>query len=221
MKNQALKNKTIFAVFNAMDQDIKNEPRDITSTRDFARASAYYTFGVRKLVLSFLVLSFLFSHATATPASTETEVRATVTTVFQNLKDKNYEALYDTLPANTRSRITRERFASSLRRTQDTYVLDRMEVGKIKVSGTFAVVDTDLYGRLLKPLDLEGKIVVQQYLVKEDGKWKVATGDNATIQRFLKANPAFARRFNIRQPRIFVKRDGKWVEFVPPKRSQR
>lgn len=153
-------------------------------------------------------------------ASSESEVRATVEQVFQNLKDKKYEALYDSLPAGTRSRIARDRFASSLRRTQDSYALDRMDVGKIKVSGNIAVVDTDLYGRLLKPFDMEGKIVVQQYLVLESGKWKVATGDNATIQKFLKSNPAFARQFRIRPPRVFVKRDGNWVEFTPPKRQR-
>lgn len=175
-------------------------------------------FGVKKLLLGFIALTFLISSVTATLASNESEVRATVNKVFQNLKDKNYEALYDTLPANTRSRITRERFSSSLHRTQDSYALDRMDVGKIKVSGNIAVVDTDLYGRLLKPFAMEGKIVVQQYLVREDGKWKVATGDTATIKSFLKSNPAFARQFKIRPARVFVKKDGKWVEFVPPKR---
>lgn len=177
-------------------------------------------FGVKTLVLTFITLFLLAGYSTVNAASNEGEVRATVDKVFQNLKDKNYEALYDTLPANTRSRITRERFASSLRRAQDNYALDRMDVGKIKVSGNIAVVDTDLYGRLLKPFDMEGKIVVQQYLVREDGTWKVATGDNATIQRFLKSNPAFARQFKIRPARIFVKKDGSWVEFTPPKRQR-
>ena len=45
----------------------------------------------------------------------------------------------------------------------------------------------------------------------KDGKWRVATGDSVTIQRFLKANTTFARKFPIRQPRIYVKQDGKWV----------
>ena len=180
-----------------------------------------YACGVKKLILGFVALSLLVGYATAAPrVSIEGEVRATVEKIFQSLKDKNFESLYDTLPANTRSRITRERFASSLRRTQDNYALERMDVGKIRVSGNIAVVDTDLYGRLLKPLEMEGKIVVQQYLVREEGKWKVATGDNATMQRFLKSNPAFARQFKIRPPRIFVKKDGQWVEFNPPRRPR-
>jgi hypothetical protein len=165
-----------------------------------------------------LVLTILFPASML--ASNEGDVRNTVESVFQSLKNKNYESLYETLPSNFRSRITRERFASSLRRSQDNYALDRMDVGKIKVGGDLAVVDTVLYGRLLQPLNLEGKIVVQQYLVREDGKWKVATGDHSTIQRFLKANPTFARQFRIRQPQVFVKKDGNWVEFVPPKRSK-
>ncbi len=174
-----------------------------------------------KMIFTLITLSCVIGFCgSILGASTESDVRATVEQVFQNLKNKKYEALYDALPAHTRSRITRERFVSSLRRTQDNYALDRMDVGNVKVSGNIAVNDTDLYGRLLKPFDMEGKIVVQQYLVREDAKWKVATGDNATIQKFLKSNPAFARQFRIRPPRVFVKKDGSWVEFTPPKRQR-
>jgi hypothetical protein len=166
-----------------------------------------------------LALAFLLFPMGAL-ASNEGDVRSAVESVFQSLKNKNYESLYETLPSGTRSRISKERFASSLRRTQDNYALDRMDVGKVKVAGDFAVVDTVLYGRLLQPLSLEGKIVVQQYLVREGGKWKMATGDDATIQRFLKANPTFARQFSINKPKVFVKKDGKWVEFTPPSRTR-
>ena len=54
---------------------------------------------------------------------------------------------------------------------------------------------------------------MQQYLVREDGKWRVATGDSGTIKRFLANNPAFRAKFPIRQPRVFVKQGNKWVEF--------
>lgn len=180
----------------------------------------------RGLIPALLITLFLFgvinpSHAVANVPSAEGEVRAVVEKVFESLKSKNYETLYDTLPSATRSRMSRERFASALRRTQDSYDLNRMDIGKINVSGNIAIVDTVLYGRLLQPFDTEGKIVVQQYLVREDGNWKVATGDNATINRFLTANPAFGRKFRIRPPRIFVKKDGGWVEFTPPKRQPR
>lgn len=167
------------------------------------------------------LLIFLLFTLSATPifASDETEVRNTVNSIFQSLKSKNYELLYDSLPSGSRARISKERFTSLLRRTQDAYALDQMDVGRVKVAGNFAVVDTILYGRLVKPLELEGKIVVQQYLVREDGKWKVATGDDGTIQRFLKANPGFGRQFRIRPPKLFVKKDGSWVEFTPPRRT--
>ena len=161
-----------------------------------------------------LALLLLFPNAIVASAS-DAEVRAVVQQIFQQLKDKNYEALYDTLPAASRSRITRERFASQLRHTQDMYVLERIEIGKTSVSGDFAVVDTVLYGSVV---NTDGKIVVQQYLVREEGKWRVATGDRPTIKRFLAANPAFARKFQIREPRVFVKKDGDWIEFTPPQR---
>jgi hypothetical protein len=92
------------------------------------------------------------------------------------------------------------------------YKLDRLEIGKVRVSGDIATVDTVMYGRLLRPVESEGKIVAQQYLVREDGRWRVATGDRATVRRFLDANPKFAKKFPIREPRIYMKRDGRWVD---------
>jgi hypothetical protein len=92
------------------------------------------------------------------------------------------------------------------------YELDRMEVGAVRTSGDLAVVDTVFYGRVFQPIQSEGKIVAQQYLVREDGKWRVATGDRQTVKRFLAANPRFAQKFPIRQPRIYIKREGKWMD---------
>lgn len=149
----------------------------------------------------------------AARASDESDVRATVQNVFQQLKSRDYGATYDSLPASSRKRMSRERFASALRRAQDRYVLDSISIGSVRVAGNIAVADTELFGRVTQPFPAEGKIVVQQYLVREDGKWRVATGDTATIQRFLKTNPSFARKFPIRQPRIYVKQNNQWVEF--------
>lgn len=174
----------------------------------------------RLSLLALTLVCGLCASGWAAPVTNETEVRATVERVFQELKSKNYEALYENLPASSRSRISRERFTSGLRRTQDTYALDRIEIGKVRASGNIATVDTVFYGRVLKPFNTEGKIMAQQYLLREDGKWKVATGDNATIRRFLAANPAFARQFPIRPPRVFVKKDSSWVEFTMPRRPR-
>lgn len=175
--------------------------------------------GIRLLPL--IPLMFLLLPAQVNAVSPEAEVRFAVQQVFDQLKSKNFDALYDSLPSGSRSRMPRERFTSSLRRSQDFYALERIEIGKARVSGDLAVVDTTLFGHVLKPFDAEGKIVVQQYLVREEGKWKVATGDNATIRRFLGANPAFGRQFPIRQPRVFVKKDGGWTEFAPRRRSSK
>jgi hypothetical protein len=151
----------------------------------------------------------------AAQASEETDVRGVVQQTFQQLQSRNYGAVYDSLPTATQKRMTRAGFVSALRRAQDRYALDRINIGAVRVSGNLAVADTELFGRVTRPFAAEGKIVVQQYLLREGGKWRVATGDNATIQRFLKTNPAFARKFPIRQPRIYIKQGNKWVEFNP------
>jgi len=170
-------------------------------------------FGLRALGIALALTAAFCLIAPDARAADEVDVRHVVQQVFQQLQSRDFGSVYDSLPSATRTRTSRDRFISALQRSQDRYVLDRINIGAVRVVGNLAVADTELYGRLAKPIEAEGKIVVQQYLVREDGKWRVATGDNATIQRFLKANPTFARKFPIRQPRIYMKQNGKWVLF--------
>ena len=174
-----------------------------------------------KKTLSFFILIALFALSPAAGKASQTEVRSTVQSVFEQLKSQNYGALYDLLPVSARSRMSRERFVGALQRAQGFYQLDRMDIGTIKVAGNMAVADTVLYGRIVNPIQAEGKIVAQQYLVREDGKWRVATGDQSTIKKFLAANPAFGKGFKIREPRIFMKQGDKWVEFNIPRAAPR
>lgn len=174
-----------------------------------------------KKTLSFLFLVALIGLTPEVGMSSQAEVRSTVQNVFEQLKSGNFSALYDVLPSSARTRMSRERFVGALQRTQGFYQLDRMEIGAIKESGNFAVVDTTLYGRVVNPIQAEGKIVAQQYLIREEGKWRVATGDQATVKKFLAANPAFGKGFQIREPRIYVKQGDKWVEFNMPRATPR
>ena len=177
---------------------------------------------MKKYVLNIAVLVlFLMSSYAVANASDQSDVRATVQSVFKQLKTHDYNGLYDFLPGSSRSRMSRDRFVSALQRAQDFYQLDRLEIGATKVMGNLAVVDTVLYGRVVNPIQAEGKIVVQQYLLREDGKWRVATGDQSTVKKFLAANPGFSKSFKIRPPRIYVKQNGTWVEFNPPRGNKR
>lgn len=160
-------------------------------------------------------LVFILVLGVAVKASDASDVRTTVQSVFEQLKSRNYSELYDLLPGSSRNRMSRERFVSALQRAQDFYQLDRLEIGAVKVSGNLAVVDTVLYGRIVAPIQAEGKIVAQQYLLREEGKWRVATGDQAAVKRFLAQNPGFSKGFKIRQPRVYVKQNDKWLEFNP------
>ena len=174
---------------------------------------------LKSLLLIILISLVFLPHDVR--ASDESEVRSTVQRVFDQLKTRDYSSLYDVLPSSARARMSRDRFSKALQRAQEMYVLDRLDVGAVRVTGNLAVVDTVLYGRVVNPIQAEGKIVVQQYLVREDGKWRVATGDQATVKRFLASNPAFGKGFKIRQPRIYIKQDKKWVEFSPPRDAGR
>jgi len=161
-----------------------------------------------RLPLLLLLSLFLVSSVLAN----EGEVRSVVQGAFNKLKSGDYGSLYDVLPQNSQNKISRDKFVQSLERSRDSYQLDSMEIGKIKVSGDIAVVDTVMYGKVKKPAEAEGKIVAQQYLVKENGRWRIATGDRATVKKFLASNPNFAKNFKLTAPRIYAKQNGKWVD---------
>jgi hypothetical protein len=133
------------------------------------------------------------------------EVRSTVQRIFSQMKSRQYNELYDSLSASSRARTTRQRFTSSMQRADDNYQLERMEIGAVRVRGNTAVVNTVIYGRVLKP-EGEAKIVAQQTLVREDGQWRV---NSASPGAGLSSRPA----------RIYLKRDGRWVDITAALRS--
>jgi hypothetical protein len=173
------------------------------------------------LLVYLAILASLLLLSATIKASDESDVRTTVERVFEQLKSGDYNGLYEVLPSSARARMSRDRFTSALERAQGLYALDRLEIGTTRILGDLAVVNTVLYGRVVSPIQAEGKIVVQQYLMREQGKWRVATGDQGAVRRFLAANPAFSKGFKLQRPRVFVKQEGKWVEFNPPTPKRR
>jgi hypothetical protein len=177
----------------------------------------------KKPIIAALVASLLMTpvHAATRPgvaaaaargASSEAEARGAITQAFERLRTGDYGAVYDALPSASQRRVSRERFVSALRRTRERVELDRMDVAALRVAGDLAMVDTVVYGRVLRPMQGEGKIVSRQYLVREGGRWRVTTGDSSTVRPLLTANPQFARRFPPTAPRVYLKRDGRWID---------
>jgi hypothetical protein len=163
------------------------------------------------VILTCALSSILTASLRAATPSDESDVRNAIQHTFDQLKNGQYAALYDSLPSSTRSRLPKDRFLNGLQRSQGLFQLQRIEIGPVRVSGDIAVADTVMYAHIAKPLDGDGKLVVQQYLIREGGSWHVVTGDNATINRFLKNNPSFARRFPIKKPNAYLNQNGKWI----------
>ncbi|HYO62245.1 MAG TPA: hypothetical protein VER08_01170 [Pyrinomonadaceae bacterium] len=145
-------------------------------------------------------------------AADEAGARRALESAFQTLRAGRYADLYDVLPSASQRRITRARFVESLNRARGMYELERLEVSRVSVAGDLAAADTIIYGRALRPVVADGKIVARQYLVREGGRWRVTTGDRQTVGPLLAAHPDFARRHPPRQPRVYVRRDGRWVD---------
>jgi hypothetical protein len=144
-------------------------------------------------------------------ADAAAEVRGAMERAFERLRGGDYGGVYDALPSASQRRITRARFVSALERAQGLFELERLEIDRVRVAGDLAVVDTVVYAQLRRPVEGEGKVVSRQYMVREGGEWRVTTGDRSTVRPLLAANPAFARQFPPTEPRIYFKRDGRWL----------
>jgi hypothetical protein len=155
------------------------------------------------------------------------DARAAVNKFFLLLKSRSYPALYEFLPSDLQRQITREQLALSLMRLDSFITIERMEVGRVQARGDFAVVNTTIYGKLKKPVKIngeeisEGRVAAQQLLFRESGRWKVVTADNRTQSYFLKRNAEFSKQFQLAQPRFeFRQKDG-WAALGRPLKSER
>jgi hypothetical protein len=145
------------------------------------------------------------------------DARAAVNKFFQLLKSRSYPALYEFLPSDLQRQITREQLALSLMRLDSFITIERMEVGRVQARGDFAVVNTTIYGKLKKPVKIngeeisEGRVAAQQFLFRESGSWKVVTADNRTQSYFLKRNAEFSKQFQLAQPKFEFKQKDGWT----------
>ncbi len=156
------------------------------------------------------------------PAANQSNVRSAVQSFFSLLKSQKYSELYDFLPSQLQSQTSREQLIASLTRLGAFLTVERMEIGRIQQKGDFAVVDTTIYGNLKRTMNLNGEVVkegrvsVQQYLLKENGRWKITTADNRTRDFFLKRNPEFKKQFQLSQPQFAFKQNGRWTPLGQP-----
>lgn len=181
------------------------------------------------LSAALLAAAFCLNAQAQTKAQGKTQTnapRSAVQSFFTLLKSQKYTELYDYLPSQLQQQITREQLSASLKRLDSFLTIERMEIGRVQQRGDFAVVDTTIYGSLKRPMNVngeevkEGRTTVQQYLLKENGRWKVTTADNRTRDFFLKRNPEFKQQFHLTQPQFAFKQGGKqnghWVEMGKP-----
>ena len=180
--------------------------------------------GMKKYL--FLFIAVLVIPIAAQDNNQSKEARSAVNKFFLLLKSRSYPALYEFLPSDLQRQITREQLALSLMRLDSFITIERMEVGRVQQRGDFAVINTTIYGKLKKPVKLngeeisEGRVAAQQFLFREGGRWKVVTADNRTQSYFLKRNAEFSKQFQLAQPKFEFKQKDGWAAMGKPIKPQ-
>ena len=168
-----------------------------------------------KLLCCALIVVAISFAAQAQPKSGD--ARGAVQNFFSLLKAQKYAELHDFLPSQLQKQTTREQLAESMKRLDQFLTIQRMEIGRIQQRGDFAVADTTIYGNLIRTMNMngeeikEGRVTVQQYLLKEDGRWRITPADKRSGDYFVKRNPEFKQQFQLAQPQFAIKQNGKWT----------
>lgn len=170
-------------------------------------------FKLKLICCALVVVAISFS----VQAQKSGDARGATQSFFSLLKAQRYAELHDFLPTQLQKQTTREQLAESLKRLDQFLTIQRMEIGRVQQRGDFAVVDTTIYGNLKRTMNMngeevkEGRVSVQQYLMKEDGRWRITTADKRSTDFFLKRNPEFKQQFQLTQPQFALKQGGKWT----------
>lgn len=173
------------------------------------------------LLLFFTANSFVVN----SQAQSNRTPRAAVQQFFALLKAQQYDRLYEMLPSQSQQQVPRAQFAASLKRLDEFLTIEKMQTGRTQEHGEFAVVDTTMYGKLKKPLQINGQQITagrataQQYLRKENGQWKIVTADERTRALFLKQNPDFAQQFELTRAQFAFQQNGQWQSLTPPRNT--
>lgn len=172
------------------------------------------------ILLLLLGLPIFTNGATGTTGAQrdgEAPIRTAIQRYFTQLKSGQYRQLYDSLPASFRQQTTREEVAENLKRLGQSLKIQRIEIGKVEQHGELAVASTTIYGRLAKPLTLngreieEGRVTSLQYLIREDGRWKIASATERALRSFFQEHPEAATQFPQSHTRFELLSNGAWV----------
>lgn len=169
-----------------------------------------------RTLVSLLALLLAITSVTAIAQTRLRGPRAAVATFFNRLKMGQYDLLYDQLPSQIQQQASKEQTIESLKRLGSFIIIERMQVSRVQQRGDFAVIDTTIYGHLKRPMKLQGeeivdgRVSVQQYLIKEGVEWRVITADDRTRTFFLRRNPEFTRGFHLSSPQFAFRKNGTW-----------
>lgn len=170
----------------------------------------------RQLLLLLLMLGIV--REPLATVNEETAIRGAIQRYFTLLKTGRYAQLYDSLPVSFQQQANREEVARSLGRLGEFLKLEQIEIGKIEQRGEIAVATTTILGALTRTITInnreirQGRVSSQQYLIRENRVWKIASANERTLRAFMKDHPEVEKLFPQTLTRFELLSDGKWIK---------
>ncbi|MFZ4985668.1 MAG: hypothetical protein ACOYLF_09425 [Blastocatellia bacterium] len=165
----------------------------------------------------FVCLLALTTHPLGATGGRDT-VRGAIEHYFSLLKNGHYDQIYDLLPEATQKKSSRPEMVAGLSRLAGLLRLEKIEIDRVEQKNGLAVATTTIYGTLTNPVTLNGeaisrgRIISQQYLVRERRFWKIASINERSLRLFLQENPAAGSLFPQAYTRLEVLSAGQWMK---------
>lgn len=166
----------------------------------------------------FIILSLTFSTSADT---SDTKIIENVELTYQMyaaaLMTGDFNGAYGYLSSHVQKLINYDLFVEASIEMEKISLLKGCQLSGLKIKGKYAGAKSIIYLDFLPEKEggniLSGKIEAPIYFIRENEKWKIATGEDSSIEAFLKIHPAARKLYQPFSTQAYYKQKGYWIGF--------
>jgi len=163
-----------------------------------------------------LIAGVLFSNAYAAQKASgaaEAAIKKEFFAYWEDLRSREFESAYSRLAPVLSRTLSVAEYTRMMEAFDAAYTLESVVVKEVFRKGNTAVLETLWEGQHIHPSfpkPLRARIEGQTVMVLDNGKWRIATGDQESRRRFVNDNPEILNSFRFHDDIIYFFVQDKW-----------
>ncbi|MBN2134111.1 MAG: hypothetical protein JW737_00120 [Acidobacteria bacterium] len=175
---------------------------------------------MKKISIALLLISLLLQSVILAQKTDEEllgEVQSAYAKYSTALIMGEFKTAYDCLSSSQKKTTNYKLFVEANEKMSKVTNLKASQLSSLKMKGKYAAAKAVIYLDFI-PEDkdkqvLNGKIETPVYFIKENGEWKIATGEEENMKIFLKQHPDAAKLMEPFKTQVYYKQKGIWIGF--------